>query len=488
MGKENGLFIDYKEWELLTSELFISEVKPTDEINADIHSIKIYRDSSYKMNIELEGGTKSFSNVRRENGLSGEIIEGFVLEATAYNGETQYILEHCYLGDVHISSNIYEQGNTFRGILTSFKVKEIQSQEETDVLFDWFLNGPKGNLIFSRITNRFEKRVVNKCRIGIDDKDNKSLKLESESDGPDYAFIDIGDIKFIVSLVPSHYPPEWSEKIGIEYRKEWGIPNEGVRTAISELVGFIIGRQLLQVGTTRIDENGYVTEREAISPWEQNVVSVCQEPNNNPVNFSYENIGMFERLMNQLLPRYLELRDQLDLSDALWKYWIAGNMPIGTNLPILAAAIEGLAKKWFKSKMSKTKGVYMDSKAFNKLLSAEIESIKQKMSQIENGQKMINKINFSYNMGANDRLNYFFEELNITVGEAERAALKARNAMAHGDASSSQETAQLVKMTRVYQTFFHRVILKLLGYEESYIDRGTVGFPERSIDEQSGEI
>ncbi|WP_242230400.1 HEPN domain-containing protein [Bacillus cereus group sp. BfR-BA-01491] len=488
MGKENGLFIDYKEWELLASELLIRQVKPTDEINADVQSIKISRDNSYKMKVELEGNINGLSDVRKESGLSGEIVEGFVLEGTAHHGMTRYLLADCYLGDVNISSNIYERGNTFKGNLTSFKVNEIYSQNETDVLFDWFLNGPRGDFIFSRTTSRVEKRVVNKYRMGIDSEDNSSPNLESASSRRDYAFIDIGDIKFIVSLVPNHYPPEWSEKIAIEYRKEWGIPNEEVRNAISELVGFILGKQLLQVGTTRIDGNGYVIERNAISPWGENVVSACQNPDNNPVSFSYERFGMFEGVLNQLLPRYLELRDQLDLSNALWKYWIAENMPIGTNLPVLAAAIEGLAKNWFKSKMSKTKGVYMESKAFKNLLSAEIESIKQKMSQIENGQKIINKINSSYNMGANDRLNYFFEELNITVGEAERAALKARNAMAHGDASSSQETVQLVKMTRIYQTFFHRVILKLLGYEGSYIDRGTVGFPERSIDEQSGEI
>ncbi len=44
----------------------------------------------------------------------------------------------------------------------------------------------------------------------------------------------------------------------------------------------------------------------------------------------------------------------------------------------------------------------------------------------------------------------------------------------------------MIRATRVYQTLFHRIVLKLLGYDGTYIDYGTLGHPIRDISEPSG--
>jgi len=38
------------------------------------------------------------------------------------------------------------------------------------------------------------------------------------------------------------------------------------------------------------------------------------------------------------------------------------------------------------------------------------------------------------------------------------------------------------EMTDAYETFIHRIILKLLGYPGTYIDRSSKGFPDINID------
>jgi hypothetical protein len=91
-------------------------------------------------------------------------------------------------------------------------------------------------------------------------------------------------------------------------------------------------------------------------------------------------------------------------------------------------------------------------------------------------------------MGANDRLRFFFDEIGLPVGEAEWQAVRERNPMAHGASSVFDGTAneKMTKATRVYKTFFHRVVLKLLGYDGFYIDYGVLGHPSRAIDVPSG--
>ena len=41
----------------------------------------------------------------------------------------------------------------------------------------------------------------------------------------------------------------------------------------------------------------------------------------------------------------------------------------------------------------------------------------------------------------------------------------------------------MITMTEAYATLIHRALLKILDYEGSYIDRSSIGFPERKIDE-----
>lgn len=489
MSKTNHEYIDYKEWELLLNSLTIDDISLPGKINGNIRKIEISRDNLYKIKAFIEGETTGFSNIRNDELKPGELIEGIELKVTKHSGLIQYILESCYIGGTNTTYNPYENKYIFIGDLITYQIKEICSNNKIDVHIDWFLNGPRQSFIFTRATERVVTKTFNKTRFSVDERDKGSANpFESVSSGCDFAFINTKEFKFIVSLVPKHYSPDWSEKIAIEYRNEWGIPSEETKRAISELVSFILGKQLLQVGSTKLDENENIVERCANSPWGDNVIAECQRFENNPIDLSHENLGGFERAMNQLLPKYLEVRDDLDLNNAFWKYWIAGNMPMGTNLPLLSAAVEGIAKNWFKLKKSKTKGVYMDSKTYKNLVGPEIEVITKKLLEVENGKKIINKINSSYNMGANDRINYFFEEINLTVGDAEKEALKARNSMAHGDATSPDETQKLINLTRIYETFFHRIILKLLGFEGNYIDRGTIGFPNRNIDEPSGEF
>ena len=63
--------------------------------------------------------------------------------------------------------------------------------------------------------------------------------------------------------------------------------------------------------------------------------------------------------------------------------------------------------------------------------------------------------------------------------------MMARNKMAHTTRvpDDDAKVKKLIKLCWAYRTLFNRVILKLLGYQGTYIDYYTDGFPERNIDE-----
>jgi hypothetical protein len=218
-------------------------------------------------------------------------------------------------------------------------------------------------------------------------------------------------------------------------------------------------------------------------------VSLCQrEIALNPVEIdALRSKGGIESLLEQLMPSYLALQGELRLNEALRCYWLSKEMPIGLNLPVLSTGLETLASSWFESGRSKP-NVYMPKKDFDALLKAELASARSKLESHKHGDRILSRLSSAYNMSANDSLRFFFDDIELSVSETEWRAIRDRNPMAHGAASVFDGTTneRMIHATRVYQTLFHRIVLKLLGYDGTYISYGTLGHPIRDISEPSG--
>jgi hypothetical protein len=162
---------------------------------------------------------------------------------------------------------------------------------------------------------------------------------------------------------------------------------------------------------------------------------------------------------------------------------MAQNNPIGSNLPIFSSAIESLSKSWFKSKKSKTQGIYLPKNEFDKLLENDFKILEKRLKSQKYGERILNKIKSSFQMGANERIQFFFDEICLPIGDVENKALRSRNKMAHGHSlKTDKEQRNMIVMTSAYETFLHRIILKILGYPGTYIDRSSKGFPDMNID------
>ena len=76
----------------------------------------------------------------------------------------------------------------------------------------------------------------------------------------------------------------------------------------------------------------------------------------------------------------------------------------------------------------------------------------------------------------------------MTIGKKEKDALRARNFSAHGSfGGDNVDYEEQFFTSQVYECILVRVILKLLKYEGTYIDYGTLGYPEKDINCPSGE-
>lgn len=477
------------EWEGFTNKIEIEKIKESEFITGRGEAIEIWRGDDYKLKGRILGeydGFGGLDNLNNEESIAGTTMPSIEIEGTDKYGSISYKLSRCYI--VGISNHVTQlDSNPKTNFIANLMLGRVEKNKsidlKSDLLIEWYLNGPSGDFIFSRSTQRQIKEDFIRKRFEIEEKLYPGTFKEENT--RDFAFIELKNMSFIIQAVPKYLGPHWSNCIGIEYREEWeGVPTEEEREAISEIVGFIFGKHLLNVGYTKYAGKGYPIEEVAKNPWGDNVVSKCQKAALFPIDIdSCQTWGMVEKVLNQLIPQYLLLRHDLNLNQALWNYWVSLDLPIGVNLPILSAGVETIAKSWFKTSKSKTKGVYLSKKKFNELMGSGFDVIEERLRENQYCKRMLDKIKNAYNMSANERFNFFFSEIDLPIGEIERKAIKGRNSMAHGDIMSDQQIEKMIRLTRAYQTFFHRILLKILGFDGDYIDMSAAGWPKRHINE-----
>lgn len=476
------------EWEGLQEPWSIEHVSEAEGgIPIGSERIKLRRDEHYQVEGELIG---TFTD---EMELAFDAQPGTLARPLAIDGRGKgyrYALRRGYRRAYTALYSLREGvGHTFTARLDYFEVTRAydhwESVPDPRWLTEWYLNGPRPSDVFWQGTQR---EVVSHYTRARDATLFKAPERPSRSSSADHAFIKYGGEGFIIHQVPREFGPSWSANLGIEYRPEWGgIPAREKRIAIAEIVGFVLGRRLLNVGFTEYDELGDPITEMVMSAPGDNIVAVCQASGPMPINVEPHSVGgrNIEDVLPSLVPAYLALRGPLRLNDAMWRYDLARDLPVGIDLPVVAAAIEGVAALWLEA--NKVRRIYMESDRYTALLAEDFVRIEAKLQAEavpgDDRKKLMNKLRGAYSMSGNESLYLFFDRIGLNAGKFERDAIKARNPMAHGGPTIPKDLGKASKLRTAYQTLFARMLLKLLKYDGLYIDYSSVGCPARHIDE-----
>lgn len=479
--------LSYLEWEGLEENYEIKSITYPENINID--NLTIFRDEEYNIKGNIKGnGSGKINEKLHGNGEPGQRMKPFEVKGSSNYNHQLYTMRHCYLENISTSEKLVKDETYLPEYKADFSSSEVEkkfvTQKELSTLTEWYINGPKQSFIFYRTATR--KYTEQFKLIRPDVSKEIVINSNSESSGYDYLLVDLNSYKFIIHKVPKEIGPKWSNNIAFEYRVEFGeIPSEDEREGISEIVSFLFGKHLLKIGSTEFDEDSHPIKQVSENPWGSNVISKCRNTGSYPVRIDdYKEWGKVENILKELIPQYLALRNDLNLKDALWSFWVSDDVPTGTNIPIMANALEILKKGWFKSKKSKTKGVYLPKKEFDEILNDNFDEIEHKLKGHKYAERILRRMKGSFNMGVNESLDFFFEEIGLPIGEVEKKAIKARNSIIHDKHGSTDEKMEeIIFYSKVYKTLFHRVFLKLLSYDREYIDYSIIGWPNKNIDE-----
>ena len=483
-------YLPHQEWEFLHQEYHIKNPPIPKSLPGIPRLLELKRNDQYLLEATISGPLGK-RDIVEEQTSPGGFVRPFEIKGT--DQDETYELTGCIIRNSPreiTTSEISTVVGRFQADLYVHKVRQIrvQPQSSPSWLTEWYLNGVHSARFLRRSTTRLRTSEYIRGREVYKEQEHRFEAGDLRSDSADYAYIRCPDFGFIIHEVPEGLGPVWSKNVGIEYREEFGrIPDPSEREAISEIVGFVMGKHLLNVGYSAFDESGNPLERCAVQPLGDNVVSLCQAPAFPPIQFPLHT-DLFETVLQGLVPKFLEAREDLNLDEALMRYWTGSALPVGTDIPIIANGMEILANAWFKSERSKSKGTYLPEKEFSTLVEEEFANIADKLGENSYKDLLLRKMRGANNRGSGERMELFFKELGLNIGTLEGGAIKARNRMIHSrvTATGQEQREDLIRLSFAYRTLFHRVVLKILGYSGNYLDYATEGLPERAVEEAVG--
>lgn len=466
----NNHFIPHLEWEAIKFPLELVDLQfenQTFNLSNKVH-IQVDRTKDYNFLVVMSGWSENPKLFESDNFLDGsKIIKGQKITGKDENGN-EVTLNECFVDTWSTSSN------NFNGIEYYFKANilitslNIVFTNNTKAIknYDWFICG-KTTIHFSNVTIRTSGNFPTKIRRGVDVYDENLLGIKGNY-SRDFIKVLIDSELIIVAKVPDEFMPKQMRGICFEYSP---IISSELIEDLKDFLSFILGTQLISIGSSKIDENNFLLEshlkRVSLLNLEDHSQRVFP-----PIHFNVQyDWGNLEWLVENLFPRYRYNRNDLQLDQVLARYFIALKTPIGANLPILANAIEILAANYLKLN-GDIDLAYLENSKFLSLIEDELKSLEVKLKPFEGCDIMLRKIKSINQRNPSEKINFFLSLIDIKIGKSEKDALALRNKMVHSVRNYSEEKNALndVFLTRVYQVLFNRIFLKILGYNDFYID------------------
>jgi len=477
------------EWELLGSPLIIEGVSKCRSIWPQPDQITASRTENYDLHFIAEGNV--VGPMVTVSHRSGEILSGEELRGNQINrAEVKVTLENAFTHgyEIHGTGRFEAPGTC------SVVCREDPANVPPARVVEYCISRP----------------ALGHCPRHTDFYSENKPKVDRgipESKTPDFwsyetlakEFVGSADSYYICNKhfevlcteVQEEFAPEWVRPISLQFGPIARAFDSDFRRQIIEALSFGLGRRLISVGYTELDASNRPYRQISRAPYSQNLRKECGDVSYGPCHKEWEMGSFSESLLSTLSELYLTNRQKLSLDEAMISIWIARGLPPGMDLVAYSGALEVLARAWLSA--DEGRGVYVPKKEFESNLTrvfTELERVKKAL--IETGQlsdqwnAVMERMRHSNSIGSHERVRKFLEGVRLPIGDVETSLLRARHQYAHGAGLSGEPLEFLMVAKRGFETFLNRVILKMIGYNETYVDYSTFGFPVRQIDAPLG--
>gem|GEM_PF-744923 len=489
-----GSRLDYLLWEQNHDNFVMpgySEITQDqlDEIPFDlVDELSVSRNEDYeiiiccKRHIDPLNMKKSGTKTTEKELIPGtEIIPGTI--SLCYPNDFSVVFGHCYYEGC--ISRIHE---TEYKLICSY-VEGKSCSKKAAVVKEWIINGSKSGLYFlGENVREYQEETSVWGKYGDMEFPVKRQRAGAECPGR-YIHVRYLDTAFDIEYLGDSHGPKWSTSLCITYFEKYGrIPSREERDLIRDYLSFFIGRKLIYTGETLYDECGkdigFVMEQPYTYGFGAKMF--CNNGSLTPINSKYEGLKSYFEIVQKFIDPFAQIYTKLDLRSLFYAYWYAKQIVRPLDLPIMAGALEHLETKWYEVVDENPDKVLMDKKDFSKRIKPLTEIINECFEGSGFADRMQRSVESMNRMTINEQMYFFFEKLGLRLGKKEKKALQARSLAVHGSFREKKDQ-DIYGLSRVYECLTNRVVLALIGYKGKYIDIGTIGYPEKDINDPCGD-
>ncbi|MBK8398532.1 MAG: hypothetical protein IPL26_25220 [Leptospiraceae bacterium] len=264
-------------------------------------------------------------------------------------------------------------------------------------------------------------------------------------------------------------------------------PNLKFCAEFCSIMGYLMGLKLYPLGYTF-----YTDEFQIIEKGFWNVTNVEKADTNwqiIPLDLRHDKkrINNPEAILSNLIENFFEKKESFQLMKILGYFQKFYELPFYLRIQTLATGLDLLEKFWYKSKLSKSRGKYMEDNTYKVIIEKYISNIEEDIKEIANQSYIINNIRNANQISLTQKKLTFVQELEMRLTDNEKKILKKRNSAVHGS-DSEVESQAIVSDVGAYYSLVSRIFLKFLGYDDNYIDYSLPNYPAKNIEISVGEI
>lgn len=459
-------------WEEIPSKTYYLTVDDKNNYYS-VPKITFCRDKNYRLlyNIEAEVVSERFLGDMSELKISPPFI-------SSHEQQPFEIIVHVY-GQVNANttSDIHNEERIINKYRLSGEVKDLEVKvpcsTEAKYCKYWYANSDS-NFYWNKTTDtkknlRVKMHVEGFHREEINIKGNRTTSLNC-------CLLNINNKDFIFGKVEKVYAGEYEGSF-IESANNTVLSESEAETA-SYLISFISGTTLIPLGKTTYGDNHRILNQRFYSSGRHDIGQLVENSKqriipasftlmvaDSSINWTYE--------INKLIDKYHSLKEVFPLNEVVENINTYRILPLRLKIQPLATAFDLLATAWFRSDFSKSQGKNLQDKTYNNIISKYISDIENDLSGVESTKPIINKIKYANNMSMNQRVSVFFEELGIKLSDKELEIIKTRNKIVHGIKGNIDYNDIYIK-THGYYSILGKVLLKILGYDQLYMDYSQV--------------
>ena len=344
-------------------------------------------------------------------------------------------------------------------------------------VIDWLENLPSSPFVWPAVS-RMTSNTTSKRAIALEDGITITRDCDSYRSSHNTAKLVVNGRTFYVCALDRDDQPTALRPGCIVFD---GTPDDLFRKEVRTALSFALGLYVVELGTSHyvrewipvatVARSGYSLGRRAFGMGPEQLAPL------GPRFLNELNAAQLTRAVTAYVAAY----ETLDLANLSWAYWHACAATPHIAPAHFGAAIEALQSAYIKSRPGVIATDWAPRGAWRKLRGDLVVVIDGASLPAEAKEALKGKLATLNKTDQRPRLKAVMAALGLRLGRDEDDAWRRRNKAAHGEPTRDGEELATIRDTKLLKGLFHRMLLRMTGAADQYIDYASPHFNYRPL-------